>query len=251
MGVSPEPVQRLYQIIEKVRARPGKLKTLYVLKREKSKKSGADDVRSGRAVVKPLAYWNAEQCVHDEEGGAGLELGTRIPLSSIKEITSERQKAKKAVGEDSSEDEDANEEDWERDVGVYRGQVNAWDRSGQTEGETSEEVVLAFHPSSMLTREVKDAPGFRFAKLISNSFLGSGMLDLAPGAMKMPKNSRTMHMCFFVFKGRVTVRIGAGSEEGECERFSVGKGSVFQVPRGMSCFSLFLPVQDIFCLVEA
>ncbi len=240
----------LDQIIEKVKARPGKLKTLYVLKREKSKKSGADDVRSGRAVVKPLAYWNAEQCVHDEDGGAGLELGARIPLNSIKEITSERHKAKKAVDEDSSDDEGANEEDWEREVGVYRGQVNAWDKSGQTDGENSEEVILAFHPSSMLTREVKDAPGFRFAKLISNSFLGSGMLDLAPGAMKMPKNSRTMHMCFFVFKGRVTVRIGPGVEEGECERFSVGKGGVFQVPRGMFASLFFLPVQDVSVCLE-
>ncbi|KAF7502843.1 hypothetical protein GJ744_004998 [Endocarpon pusillum] len=224
---------QLDQIIEKVKARPGKLKTLYVLKREKSRKSGADDVRSGRAVVKPLAYWNAEQCVHDEGGAAGLEIGARIPLHSIKEITKERNKTKKAADEDSSDDEDTNEEDWEKQVGVYRGQVNAWVKPGQTDAEDSEEMVdLAFHPSSMLTREVKDAPGFRFAKLISNEFLGSGMLDLAPGSMKMPKNSRTMHMCFFVFKGRVTVRIGAGIEEGECERFSVGKGGVFQVPRG-------------------
>ncbi|ERF71442.1 hypothetical protein EPUS_06824 [Endocarpon pusillum Z07020] len=222
----------LDQIIEKVKARPGKLKTLYVLKREKSRKGGADDVRSGRAVVKPIAYWNAEQCVHDEGGAAGLELGARIPLNSIKEITSERKQTKKAADEDSSDEQDPNEEDWEKEVGVYRGQVNAWVKPGQTDVENSEVVDLAFHPSSMLTREVKDAPGFRFAKLISNEFLGSGMLDLAPGSMKMPKNSRTMHMCFFVFKGRVTVRIGAGVEEGECERFSVGKGGVFQVPRG-------------------
>jgi centromere protein C len=225
----------LDQIIEKVKARPGKLKTLYVLKREKSKKSGADDVRAGRTVVKPLAYWSAEQCVYNE-GAAGLELGSRIPLSSVKEITND---AKKGHSKQDSDDaaslndyhEDGHEEPWEKQIGVFRGQASVWSQPDQTTLEDPEETDLAYHPSSMLTREVKGS-GFKFAKLVSTPFFGSGIVDLPPGAVKKPKNSRTMHMCFFVFQGRVTVKIGQGIEEGECERFSIGKGGVFQVPRG-------------------
>ena len=238
----------LNQIIEKVTARPGKLKTLYVLKREKSKKTGAEDIRSGRAVVKPLAYWSAEQCVYDGGAAPGLELGTRIPLSSVREIgcDSSNRKTTRAAGEDSEEDDDDDhEEPWEREIGVFHGQTNVWSQHDQTTMEEQQETVLAFHPSSMLRQPVKDSPGFGFAKLIRNPFFGSGILDLAPGAAKKPKNSRTMHMCFFVFKGRVTVRIGQGLgfEEWERERFSVGKGGVFQVPRGMLlCFPwTFLP----------
>ena len=122
----------LDQIIEKVKARPGKLKTLYVLKREKSQKTSADDVRSGRAIVKPLAYWNAEQCVHDEGGAAGLELGSRIPLNSIKEITRNTKTKGRSNDEDSDDDDDdaaslnahhvdGHEEPWETEIGVFRG----------------------------------------------------------------------------------------------------------------------------------
>lgn len=243
----------LNQIIEKVKARPGKLKTLYVLKREKSKKSGADDVRSGRAVVKPLAYWSAEQCVYNNsnDGAAGLELGARIPLGSIKEIARDTTKKTRgaADGDSDAEPEDAtsslngpyedgHEEPWEREIGVFRGQANVWSQPHQTTLEDAvEETDLAYHPSSMLTREVKGS-GFKYAKLISTPFFGSGIVDLPPGTSKLPKNSRTMHMCFFVFKGRVTVRIGEGIEEGDCERFSIGKGGVFQVPRGMFSYLL-------------
>lgn len=224
----------LDQIIEKVKARPGKLKTLYVLKREKSKKSGVDDIRSGRAIVKPLAYWSTEQCVYPEGAAGGLELGSRIPLSSVTEIN--RDKKNKVCDENSDSDdvEDPHAEPWEREIGVFRGETNVWSQQSQTTTEEFEETDLAFHPSSMLATPVTGSPGFAFAKLVGKPFFGNGILDLAPGAMKRPKNSRSMHMCFFVFKGRVTVRVGQGlGIEGEFERFSVGKGGVFQVPRGM------------------
>lgn len=229
----------LDQIIEKVKARPGKLKTLYILKRDKSKKSGTDDVRSGRAVVKPVAYWNAEQCVHDE-GAAGLEFGARIPLSSVREISGETKKTRTSADSDDDAEclndcpEDGHEEAWERDIGVFRGQASVWSQPDQTILEETEETDLAYHPSSMLTREVPGS-GFKFAKLVSMPFFGSGIVDLPPGTVKMPKNSKMMHMCFYVTKGRVTVKIGP-MDEGEevSERFSVGKGAVFQVPRGKS-----------------
>ena len=231
----------LDQIIEKVRSRPGKLKSLYVLKRQKSQGSGPDGVRSGRTTVKPLAYWTAEQCVHDD-GGASLAPGARIPLNRIKQIEDTGGRSKS--GHNTADEDDAAslneyqsdgyEEPWEQEVGVFRGQTGIWNQAKQTilPNET-EETDLAYHPSTILTREVK-GPGFKFAKLISTPFFGSGIVDLPPGTAKWPKNSRSMHMSFFVFKGRVTVRIGKDIDQEQDEGFSIGKGGVFQVPRGMS-----------------
>jgi centromere protein C len=81
----------------------------------------------------------------------------------------------------------------------------------------------------MQTREVKDST-FRFAKLLSSSFLGSGIVELPQGGVKKPKNSKKMHMVFYVCYGRVQVDVSG------CQ-FSVGKGCVFQVPRGMLAIS--------------
>lgn len=223
----------LEQIIEKVRARPGKVKSLYVLKRKKAQTSSADDIRSGRATVKPLAYWTADKCVHND--GATLAPGACIPLDPLKEVKHSKNRA-------GSEDDDAaslndyhsdgNEEPWELEAGVFRGQTGVWDQAEQNcVPEETEETDLAFHPSAIQTHEVPGS-GFKFAKLISTPFFGSGMLDLPPGTIKRPKNSRTMHMCFFVFKGRVTVRIGKEIDEENGEAFSIGKGGMFQVPRG-------------------
>lgn len=52
---------------------------------------------------------------------------------------------------------------------------------------------------------------------------------MPPGGVKKPKNSKKMHMVFFVYRGRVQVDISG-------VQFSVGKGGVFQVPRGMFHF---------------
>ena len=321
----------LDQIIEKVKARPGKVKSLYVLKREKTKKTtaAAEDVRAGRATVKPLAYWSAEQCVHDAVGDDGpgiarLELGSRVPLSSsIKEVHP-KQRLRAAYADRGGEDSDSSdsgsdpsgpntyrpdghEEPWETEIGVYRGQTTIWrdpnrprattsdtdddddDDEDDEERETTEMTELAYHPTAILTQKVGGPSSFpttasnnhnnnniasgatasaagptsnyRYAKLISLPFFGGGIVDLAPGTVKAPKNSRAMHLCFFVVRGRVTVRIGgsgSGSgngmggnarglgrggngeggdeeeeeEEEEEEVFSIGKGGVFQVPRG-------------------
>lgn len=86
-------------------------------------------------------------------------------------------------------------------------------------------VDVAYAPSGIETRDTKDA-SFRFAKLLSSSFLGSGIVELPPGGVKKPKNSKRMHMIFFVCKGRVQVDVSG-------VQFSAGKGCVFQVPRGI------------------
>jgi centromere protein C len=51
------------------------------------------------------------------------------------------------------------------------------------------------------------------------------MVDLPPGAVKKPKNSRKMQMVFFVYYGRVQVTVNDNV-------FRIGKGGMWQVPRG-------------------
>ena len=51
------------------------------------------------------------------------------------------------------------------------------------------------------------------------------MVDLPPGGVKRMKNSRKNHMVFWVFRGRVRVEV-AGTA------FSIGRGGMWQVPRG-------------------
>lgn len=73
---------------------------------------------------------------------------------------------------------------------------------------------------------------FRFAKTLTLPFFGSGMVDLPPGGTKRIKNSRKMQMVFFVFYGRVLVELGTPTQ-----RFSIGRGGMWQVPRGeLPCF---------------
>jgi centromere protein C len=89
-----------------------------------------------------------------------------------------------------------------------------------------DDLDIAYAPSGIETREVKDST-FRFAKLLSSSFIGSGVVELPPEGVKKPKNSKKMHMVFYVCHGRVQVDISG-------VQFSAGKGCVFQVPRGKS-----------------
>jgi centromere protein C len=76
-----------------------------------------------------------------------------------------------------------------------------------------------------LMREVKGAE-FKFAKTVALPYFHSGIVDLPPGGVKRIKNSRNNHMVFWVFTGRVRVDV-AGIQ------FSVGRGGMWQVPRGM------------------
>jgi centromere protein C len=129
---------------------------------------------------------------------------------------------------------DPDAEEWEARSGIYRGDVSIWDHDQQAPLDALEEVELAYAPASIQTKEVKsmhsDQRTFKFANLLRTSFFGSGIVELAPGGLKRPKNSRMMHMSFFVAKGRVTVEVG--SLGGEMSRFSIGKGGFWQVPRG-------------------
>ncbi|OJD20004.1 hypothetical protein AJ78_00019 [Emergomyces pasteurianus Ep9510] len=244
LHMSIEQERELNSVVENITSRNGPLKnrSLYILKRETPSDQSAQHTRSGRVSVRPLAYWRNERCVY---GDGSAEVGQRFPLSTIKEIIrieeqdTERHKAKrtskkksksksrsKRSRDDPSDDEDDidNSEPWETEQGVFYGPVKKWDPVTQTATQEEEMIDVAFAPSAIETHEVKDST-FRFAKILNNFFLGSGFVDMPPGAVKRQKNSKKMHMVFFVYHGRIRVDVSG-------LQFSAGKGCVFQVPRG-------------------
>ncbi|KAK5045013.1 hypothetical protein LTR84_010161 [Exophiala bonariae] len=268
--MSARQEEELDDIIEKVKARPGPARSLYILRRETPADEGVTHTRSGRVSVKPLAYWRNERCVYGgSPGGASVEKGARFPLNSIKEIVRTEEidvrRAKKGkktgkiatksksksrtspvdVSESSeSENENSPEEDpdaepWETEKGTLVGTVAVWDSEEQAATEQEQQIEIAHAPGAIITREIKrsalhEGTTFQYAKLLSTDFFGTGLVILPPGGSKRPKNSRKMHMGFYVIKGRVTVNVGpAGSEDTESwNRFSIGKGGFWQVPRG-------------------
>ncbi|CAG8944898.1 unnamed protein product [Penicillium salamii] len=234
-----EPLEpELDKVVTDYAKRTGPLKgrSLYILKRETPTDTNATHTRSGRTSVRPLAYWRNERCVFGD--GEAAE-GHRYPLSTLKEVirTEEQEPEKKKKGKrpasqkskskkrkDESSDEEDEVDVWEKEGGVLHGYTLKWDSKTQTGSKEEEVLDIAYAPSGIETREVKGST-FRFAKLLSSSFIGSGVVELPPDGVKKPKNSKKMHMVFYVCHGRVQVDISG-------VQFSAGKGCVFQIPRG-------------------
>ncbi|KAJ5775945.1 uncharacterized protein N7511_000956 [Penicillium nucicola] len=232
-----EPLEpELDRVVDNYANRTGPLKgrSLYILKRENPEDTSATHTRSGRVSVRPLAYWRNERCVF---GDGEVAEGHRYPLSTIKEVIRteeqepEKKKSKrgrksksKKSKNDSSDEEDEDADLWEQEGGVLHGYVQMWDSKTQASSREEEVLDVAYAPSGIETREVKGS-SFRFAKLLSGTFIGSGVVELPPKGVKKPKNSKRMHMVFYVCHGRVQVDISG-------IQFSAGKGCVFQVPRG-------------------
>ncbi|KAL5332324.1 kinetochore CENP-C fungal-like protein [Aspergillus crustosus] len=234
-GPSGDP--DLDKMVESYVNRTGPLKgrSLYILKREAPTDPSATHTRSGRVSVRPLAYWKNERCVYGDEEAVE---GQRFPLSKIKEIIrseelepekkqkrrSKKSRSKKTRDDDSESEDEQYRDPYEETGGVLHGYIRKWDSETQTAMDEEEVLDIAYAPSGIETRNVKGA-AFRFAKLLSTPFIGSGIVELPPKGVKKPKNAKKMHMIFYVVNGRVLVDISG-------VQFSAGKGCVFQVPRG-------------------
>jgi len=255
--LSARQQQEVDEVVEKIRARPGQKKSLYILRKETPADDTVRHTRSGRISIKPLAWWRNEGIVYGgspAQHGRGVADGARFPLNSIKEIVrkdevveparnsgkskgkrkgkgkARQQEADSDIDLDGDGDEvDPEADDWELDTGTLKAQVSTWDPEQQAPLEDEETAEIAHAAAAIQTKEVKGST-FRYAKLLSTRFFGTGVVDLPPGGVKKPKNSRKMHMSFFVAQGRVTVEVGPVS--GELTRFSIGKGGFWQVPRG-------------------
>ena len=261
--LSARQEKQVEEAVQKIRARPGgSQRSLHVLVRERRETPADDTVartRSGRISIKPLAFWRNEKCVYtaasDNTDYDALD-GARFPLNAIDYVVRNdesvqrlpkrkggKSKAKsKGKGraqnhedEDSAdldsdaENIDSDADEWELNSGTLKGNVATWDSENQVHNDEIETIDLAHSTGAIETKEVKGST-FRYAKLISTPFFGTGVVDLPAGGAKKSKNSRKMHMSFFVASGRVTVEVGPNT--GSMTRFSIGKGGFWQVPRG-------------------
>ncbi|KAF4123601.1 centromere protein C [Geosmithia morbida] len=230
-----------------------------------SMRRGQDTIlqtRSGRNSYRPLNWWAGEQVITEDEERRDMFTSDRgFVLGSMKEIvriTDEDEKeeeqrrrakrrgrgrppkAKKTGGSsrrtaESESDDDGKQaeeppEEWETNEGTVMGEVIAWEPEYETHPPGDDDHVhiseeqIAMSASAAQTREIRDAT-FRFAKTLTMPFMGAGVVDLPPGSEKRPKNSRKMHMVFFVHYGKVAVTVNEG-------QFRISAGGQWFVPRG-------------------
>ncbi|KAL8829813.1 MAG: hypothetical protein Q9191_001792 [Dirinaria sp. TL-2023a] len=205
--------------------RPSSRNNLILRSETPAEGSGALVTRSGRHSIKPLAGWRGERAVLAPT--TIDEVGTTLGGFQSVVRTDEILEPKKL---EDVEEEEEEMEDWERDTGVMTGTVMGWDGvEGSYNQDEVETIELAYSARAIQMREVagQTGQGFLFAKTLTLPFFGSGMVDLPPGGSKRSKNSRKMHMVFFVFYGRILVEMGTPPT-----RFGIGKGGMWQVPRG-------------------
>lgn len=189
--------------------------------------------RYGRPVMQPLKHWANEHMIykHGEiEGIVRADEVEKLPPKKAKKKSGPKKTRKTSASrlddaEEESEAESVLPDEWETEIGVITGEVPAWDPQTQhTDADTFVKEDLGFASSSIVTKEVSGSD-FRYAKILTLPFFGSGMVELPPGGFKRAKNSRKMQMVFFVHEGKCMVDVG-GNE------FAVAKGGVWVVPRG-------------------
>lgn len=199
--------------------------------------------RSGRHSYRPLDYWRGEATVVEEEELDNMFAHDRFVLPTIKEVIrvpeelppskraprskgrSKGRPAKRAIPEEEELEE------WEMHPGTVAGEVVLWEPEHELHPPAEDEPVqiaeeqIAISADAVQTRDIRDAT-FRFAKTLTMPFMGAGIVDLPPGAEKRPKNSRKMHMVFFVHFGKVLVTVNEA-------QFRITAGGMWFVPRGM------------------
>lgn len=210
---------------------------LMILRRETpSDGIGFQRTRSGRTSIKPLAFWKNERVEYSDDEADDNWSKNKFLLPRIREVVradeaeqpatkrSKVSKGKKPRKEVEEEEEEP-AEPWETEPGRMFGEIRVWDPEdpvGAQAEEAEEEIALS--SAAIVTRDVKNGT-FKFAKTLTLPFFGSGMVDLPPGSSKKPKNSRKMQMVFFVYYGRVQVTVNDNV-------FRIGKGGMWQIPRG-------------------
>ena len=205
--------------------------------------------RSGRTSFKPLEWWKGEHVEYDEEeervftdsGNRHFKMPTVKGIVRTEEAPSEpahKRRGRPATGRKPGrrksaipEEEEVEREEWEYELGRLEGDVVVWRPEHEVDPPEDEDEVevdrvdLAISENAIQLRDIKDAT-FKFAKTLTLPFFGSGIVELPPGAQKKTKNSRKMHLAFFVHSGNVQAIVGQ-------TEFGIAKGGMFFVPRGL------------------
>jgi len=224
---------------------------------------GCKVTRSGRASIKPLAYWKNESQIYRHGELEGVVRAHEI-VAPKRVINRPYQRKRSMLGriaeEEDEEPEDLLPEAWEKEIRVIRGPVRRWDEEVQAGHPTEEDeegmclvlflafdikltcADIAFSAQSIKPRDVPGS-GFRYAKVMTMDYFGAGLVEIPPDGFKRSKNVRKMQMCFFVHQGKVTVDVAGMT-------FGITAGGMFQVPRGecVSCF--FHLLVSPFCYLD-
>ena len=228
--------------------------------------AGERTSRFGRNLIQPLKYWANESRIYKHGQIEGIVRADEVEGPRRKKPKRRGRKPGKGNGisrlEDIDEESDAEStfpEEWEEEHGVIAGLVANWNpetQSGVPEDLVREGMLgfhillllfslsrpltcftpsdLGFAHSSIITRDVAGSD-FKYAKIMTLPFFGSGVVEVPPEGYKRAKNSRKMQMCFFVHEGKVLVEVGAAGT-GETNQFAISKGGVWVVPRGEFAF---------------
>ncbi|KAI5462232.1 kinetochore CENP-C fungal-like protein [Mariannaea sp. PMI_226] len=199
--------------------------------------------RSGRQSHRPLDWWKGEQVAWEYEATDDVFARNRFAVPTNKGITCppqqpspQQKRAPRSRGRPKSKSARASSrpepeyEDWEVNPGTVTGEVILWEPEHEYQPPADDEPVevmeerVAVSAEAIQTRDIRDAT-FRFAKTLTTPFMGAGVVELPPGAEKRPKNSRKMHMVFFVHYGKALVTVND-------TQFRITAGGMWFVPRG-------------------
>ncbi|KAI9849414.1 MAG: hypothetical protein M1838_000157 [Thelocarpon superellum] len=176
--------------------------------------------RGERAPVRPVNYLQSERPVNTTSRAASNHVSTQPAVPGKRGRG--RPKGSKNKPKPPIEQEPL--EPWEEEPGIITAPVTEWDPDASVLDPEVVEADIAYAARAIETREVPNS-SFRYAKTLTLPFFGSGVVDLPPGGVKRPKNSRKMQMVFYVVYGKVLVDV-AGTT------FRIGPGGMWQVPRG-------------------
>jgi centromere protein C len=244
-----------------------KSRGLFINRTEMPGDSSTLRTRSGRTSFKPLAYWRNERVEFEKDEAQDAFVGRnakggRFVLPSTKQVlrvdepepvykaksrrrsggagvgkkgVAKRGRRRRSSGGFEEDEDDGPAEVWELDPGTVTGEVVVWQPEYEFNPPAPNDLVsvmdkqLAISGPAIKTTEVVGGE-FRYAKVFSEDFIGAGVVDLPPGAIKRLKNSRKVFMIFFVHAGRVQVTVQETS-------FRISKGGIFIVPRCKFFFS--------------
>ncbi|KAG6030649.1 hypothetical protein E4U40_007724 [Claviceps sp. LM458 group G5] len=202
--------------------------------------STAGQLPAGRpsSLTRGVDWWGDNKVLRDHELDFGLEPEAnaknivRLPPDALPSARAPhsrtRTKAKQIIHDAVEEDEER--ETWETEDGEIVGDIVLWEPQHELYPPADEDEVrvtqdrLAIAADAIEVRDIPDA-SFRFAKTLTLPFMGAGVVDLPPDSMKRPKNSRKMHMVFFLHYGKVQVVINGA-------QFRISAGGTWFVPRG-------------------
>ncbi|KAK8257968.1 kinetochore CENP-C fungal-like protein [Phyllosticta capitalensis] len=202
--------------------------------------SDVKTTRSGRASVKPLAYYLGEKIEysHDRQN-LGIIRAEDNELPKRSRRGPSKGKKRKGAASAASEEPELPLEPWEKGAGIIAGYLNEWDdKKGISLEESAQQQDIAYAANKIQTRDVADTE-FRYAKIMGTPFMAAGMVDIPPNGIKRKKNSRRMHIVFCVLEGKVTATVGD-------TQFGINRGGVFVVPRGELSSFLSCPFTPVF-----